>query len=245
MKGILSRPAFRKALVEARARNSSGAHPFSNAWASGELTRAELGFWAIQHHYYIEHIPQQFGHFFCRLPDLDARLLMLENLIGEEMPQQPAKRHPELMVKFARACGVPGARVREADELGLILPTTRAMRAWIYELVAFRHVVEGAAGIMLALEGQTPTLFPKYVAACTKLGFTADDLEFFHVHMEADVEHQRHGFEITYRYAATPELQRKAIAAVAASAAQRLAMLDGVWDAIRAQRAAPRSRRAA
>jgi pyrroloquinoline quinone (PQQ) biosynthesis protein C len=63
--------------------------------------------------------------------------------------------------------------------------------------------------------------------------------------MEADVEHQRHGFEITYRYASTPELQRKAIAAVAASAAQRLAMLDGIWNAIRAQPAESRSKRAA
>jgi pyrroloquinoline-quinone synthase len=210
----------------------SGGHQFSHAWANGELNRAQLGFWAVQHHYYIEHIPQQFGHFFCRLPDLDARLLMLENLVGEEMPGKPEKRHPELMVKFARACGVPAAKVRNADELGSIVPGARAMRSWIYELVAFRHIVEGAAGIMLALEGQTPVLFPKYVAACKKLGFSNDDLEFFYVHMEADVEHQRHGFDITYRYASTPELQKKAIAAVSSSATQRLAMLDSIWAAL-------------
>lgn len=245
MTRMMSKREFNAALIEARNRHSSRGHAFSVAWANGELGRSQLGFWAVQHYYYIEHIPQQFGHFFCRLPDLDGRRLTLENLIGEEMPGQPGKRHPDLMVKFAKACGVPPTRTRNADELGLILPTTRAMRAWIYELVAFRHVVEGAAGIMLALEGQTPTLFPKYVAACKKLGFSDDDLEFFYVHMEADVEHQRHGLEITYRYASTPELQRKAIAAVAASASQRLAMLDGVWHALRAQADAARRKRAA
>jgi len=233
MANLLSKIEFTQALSDARASRHSGLHPFSKAWAAGELSIDQLGFWAIQHHYYIDHIPQQFGHFFCRLPDLDARLLMLENLVGEEMPDQPGKRHPELMAKFAQACGVSRERVLNADEDGVILPGTRAMRAWIYELVGFRHVVEGAAGIMLALEGQTPTLFPQYVEACKKMGLNDDDLEFFHVHMEADVEHQKHGLEITYRYASTPELQRKAIAAVAASSSQRLAMLDGVWEALK------------
>lgn len=233
MAKLMTKREFTEALSAARVKRHSGLHPFSQAWAAGELSKAQLGFWAVQHHYYIEQIPQQFAHFFCRLPDLDARLLMLENLIGEEMPGQPGKRHPELMVQFARACGVSRERVLKADERGDILPSTRAMRAWIYELVAFRHPVEGAAGIMLALEGQTPTLFPQYVGACKKMGMSDEELEFFYVHMEADVEHQRHGLEITYRYASTPELQGKAVAAVAASSAQRLAMLDGVWEALR------------
>ena len=81
---LMSKKEFTAALRNARASRHSGLHPFSQAWAAGELSKAQLGFWAVQHHYYIEQIPQQFAHFFCRLPDLDARLLMLENLIGEE-----------------------------------------------------------------------------------------------------------------------------------------------------------------
>lgn len=233
MTKLMSKNEFRAALVRARQVRHSGLHPFSEAVAAGSYSRGQLGFWAMQHHYYIEMIPQQFGHFFCRLPDLDARLLMLENLVGEEMPGQPDKRHPELMIKFARACGVSATRVRNAEANGEILPTTRAMRSWIYELVAFRHIAEGAAGIMLALEGQTPTLFPKYVKALRSMGFSDDELEFFYVHMEADVEHQKHGFEITYRYCDSPALQTRALAAVASSANQRLAMLDGIYAALR------------
>ncbi|MGE4334909.1 MAG: TenA family transcriptional regulator [Pigmentiphaga sp.] len=232
MSALLNKDEFYNALIQARTAHGSTRHPFSQAWSEGRLRREQLGFWATQHYYYIEHIPQQFGHFFCRLPDLDARHLMLENLIGEEMPDSPGKRHPDLMVKFAMACGIAEDDVRQADVRGGILPGTRAMRSWIYELVAFRQYVEGAAGIMLALEGQTPDLFASYVKACKGLGFSDDDLEFFYVHMEADVEHQAHGFEITHRYASTPALQQLAIAAVRASAAQRYAMLDGIWNAL-------------
>lgn len=242
MTRLMTKSEFRKALVQARQVRHSGLHPFSEAVAAGAYSRGQLGFWAMQHHYYIEMIPQQFGHFFCRLPDLDARLLMLENLVGEEMPGEPGKRHPELMVKFARACGVAAHRVRHAEAHGDILPSTRAMRSWIYELVAFRHIAEGAAGIMLALEGQTPTLFPKYVKAFKAMGFSDDELEFFYVHMEADVEHQKHGFDITYRYCDSSALQQQALSAVSASASQRLAMLDGIYTALASNRWKQRGR---
>ena len=232
MEKLMTRQAFSKALLAARTQRHSGAHPFSLAWADGKLTRAQLGFWAVQHYYYIEQIPQQFGHLFCRLPDLDARHHMLENLIGEEVPDKQGKRHPDLLLKFAQACGVSPRRVSEAADRGDILPGTRAMRSWIYELVAFRELAEAAAGIMVALEGQTPTLYPRYVEACKAMGMNDDDLEFFHVHIENDTHHEGEGLQITYRYAHTPALQLKAVAAVAASARQRLAMLDGIWSAI-------------
>jgi len=241
----MPRKQFHDALVKARTVRHSGAHPFSAAWANGELGRQQLGFWAMQHYYYIVLIPQQFGHFFCRLPDLDARQHMLENLIGEEEPGKPGKRHPDLLLKFARACGVSAERTKNAEVRGEILPSTRAMRSWIYELVAFRELAEAAAGIMVALEGQTPTLFPKYVAACKKLGFSDDDLEFFQVHIDNDPSHEGEGLAITSRYATTPELQARAVAAVSASAAQRLAMLDGIWAAIQTGAGARTTRKAA
>jgi len=223
---------FHHALIAARAPRHGGGHPFSAAWANGELGRAQLGFWATQHYYYIDTVPQQFGHLFCRLPDLDARHHLLENLLGEEMPGRAGKRHPELLLKFAQACGRPREAVMRADESNEVLPSTRAMRAWIYELVAFRHLAEAAGAIMVALEGQLPTLYPRYVAAMRQLGFSDDDLEFFLVHIEGDTRHASVGLEITTRYATTPDLQRKAIAAVAASAGMRWAMLDGIHAAL-------------
>jgi pyrroloquinoline-quinone synthase len=229
---LLAQKEFYAALENARLPRHGGGHPFSNAWASGELSRTQLGEWAIQHFYYIDPVPQQFALLYSRLPDLDARQHLLENLLGEEMPQSPERRHPDLLRKFARACGISDERILGAEDRGEILPTTRAMRAWVWELVTVRTIAEACAGIMVALEGQLPTLYPKYVEQMRRMGYSDDDMEFFHVHIVGDIEHAHVGLELTHRYATTPELQSKAIAAVAASAQIRYSMLDGIHSSI-------------
>jgi pyrroloquinoline quinone (PQQ) biosynthesis protein C len=70
------------------------------------------------------------------------------------------------------------------------------------------------------------------------MGFTDDDMEFFHVHIEGDTEHAHVGLELTARYAMTPELQARAIAAVRASAEMRYSMLDGIHAALVTRKAA-------
>jgi pyrroloquinoline-quinone synthase len=232
MSDIMSRQDLFAALEAARQPRHGGGHPFSRAWAAGELSREQLGQWAIQHFYYIDAVPQQFAALYARLPDLDARQHLLENLLGEEMPGEPGRRHPDLCARFARACGVPQEMLLSAEESGQILPTTRAMRSWVWELATVRSLGEACAGIMVALEGQLPTLYPKYVEAMQKMGFSDNDLEFFHVHITGDVEHAHVGLELTHRYATTADLQRRAIAAVHASAQVRYSMLNGIHDAI-------------
>ncbi len=221
--------AFQAALEAARQPRHSGLHPFTAAWVEGQLTREQLGRWAVQHYYYIEPIAQQFALLFARLPDLDARQFLLENLLGEEDPQG---RHPDLLLRFAAACGVDSEQAKTAELSGEILPGTRAMRAWIWELVSVRTFAEAAAGIMVGLEGQLPTLYPMYVKTLKAMGFSDDELQFFYVHIEGDTEHARIGLEIAERYAPTPELQAKAIGAVRASGQLRWAFLSGMHKAI-------------
>lgn len=232
MSQLMSKDAFYKALEDARQPKHGGGHPFSMAWAEGKLSREQIGRWAVQHYYYIAPIPQQFAALYARLPDLDARQHMLENLLGEEMPETPEKRHPDLLIKFAQACGFTREQVTDAEIHDQVLPTTRAMRAWIWELSSIRHIAESAAGIMVALEGQLPTLYPKYVEAMRKMGFSEDDMEFFHVHIEGDEEHADVGLELCHRYATTPELQQSSIATVKASAALRWSMLEGIHNVV-------------
>lgn len=220
---------FQKRLEAARRPTHSGMHPFSQAWIEGRLTREQLGRWATQHYYYIEPIAQQFALLYSRLPDLDARQFLLENLIGEE---DPKGRHPDLLLRFAEACGLDRERVKTAELRGEILPTSRAMRCWIWELVSVRSFAEAAAGIMVGLEGQLPTLYPKYVERLRQMGFSDEDLQFFHVHIEGDVEHAHVGLEISERYATSPELQDRAIAAVRASGQMRWSFLSGMHQSI-------------
>ncbi len=232
MTNKLPREEFYKALEDARTVRHGGRHPFSAAWAAGKLSREQLGKWAIQHFYYIDPIPQQFAALFARLPDLEARQHLLENLLGEEMPHAPEKRHPELLIKFANACGVSREECLNAEPDGKILPTTLAMRSWIWELSTIRPLAQASSGIMVALEGQLPTLYPDYVKAMRQMGFSEDDLEFFHVHIEGDEEHADVGLRLAYDYSDTAHMQRLAISAVGSSASLRYAMLDGIYASV-------------
>ena len=73
MSRLMPRDEFYKALEDARTPKHGGGHPFSRAWADGQLDRKQIGYWAMQHYYYISPIPQQFAALYARLPDLDAR----------------------------------------------------------------------------------------------------------------------------------------------------------------------------
>jgi pyrroloquinoline quinone (PQQ) biosynthesis protein C len=65
-----------------------------------------------------------------------------------------------------------------------------------------------------------------------KMGFSEDDMEFFHVHIEGDTEHAHVGLELTDRYAVSAELQARALAAVHGSAELRYSMLDGIYHRV-------------
>src|SRR5690606_8102992 len=121
-------------------------------------------------------IPAQFAALYSRMPDAEGRELIMENLVGEEPPHAPEKSHPRLLLKFASACGLSDEDVAAAERRGEILPSTRAMRAWIWELSTIRPMHEACAGIMVALEGQLPTLYPGYIIAMRKMGFSDDEL---------------------------------------------------------------------
>lgn len=235
---MLEEKQFYAALEAARKPKGSGQHPFSQLWASGGLSREQLGRWAIQHYYYISVIPQQFAALYARMPDPVGRHLLIENLVGEEMPEQPEKSHPNLLLKFAKACGLDAETVEGAEERGEILPGTRAMRAWIWELSTLRSMHEACSGIMVALEGQLPTLYPTYIAAMEKMGFTEDELEFFHIHVENDVEHAEVGLQLCHRFADNESKQRMAIEAVKGSAALRYQMLSEIYDSLQVRQAA-------
>lgn len=229
---MLEKTAFFTALEDARKPRGSGKHPFSLAWSEGRLSRAQLGQWAVQHYYYISTIPPQFAALYARMPDEEGRELLMENLVGEEPPHAPDKSHPRLLLKFARACGLTNEDVTGAEARGEILPATRAMRAWIWELATIRPMHESCAGIMVALEGQLPTLYPGYISAMEKMGFTEDELEFFHIHVENDEEHAAVGLELCNRFADTPQKQQMAIQAVRGSAGLRYNMLSEIREAI-------------
>ena len=235
---MLERKEFFKLLEDSRIVKGSIGHEFSRQWMDGKLSREQLGLWAIQHYYYISAIPAQFAALYARMPDEDGQELLMENLVGEVMPDAPETSHPNLLLRFARASGIDDDTCKNAERDGKILAGTRAMRSWIWDLASVRPLHEACGGIMVALEGQLPTMFPKYIAAMEKMGYADDDLEFFHVHVENDVEHAAVGLELCYRYATNEDKQKMVAQVVAGSVAMRYQMLDDILDAVVYKKAA-------
>src|SRR3546814_19048869 len=102
------------------------------------------------------------------MPDATGRHLLIENLVGEEMPEQPAKSHPNLLLKFAKACVLDADAVEAAEEHGQILPGTRAIRARSCEMSTLRYMHEAWSAILGAHEGQLRTPAPTYIARLEK-----------------------------------------------------------------------------
>jgi pyrroloquinoline-quinone synthase len=214
---------FRKQLEASVNARHSRLNPFTEKWVKGELTRAQLGAWAAQHHQYVSQFPRWCAAVYAECPYGDARDFLLENIIEEES----GTKHVDLLIRFAEACGVSRAEVESTIQL----PTTRALTAWCYEM-AHKPFTEAAAGLLVGLESQVPGIYRRNLPPLKPLyGFTDREIEFFAVHIEADEIHGERGYEIVETYSTTPEMRRAAVDAVRQATEMRWQYMTGLHRA--------------
>jgi len=158
-------------------------HPFYQAWSHGAVEMDTLRAYAGQYYQFERSFPKYVAAAYARLDDPAGRRALLGNLIDEE-GRDPT--HPELWLRFAEGLGMARADVERAKRL----PATRRLLA-TYE----RHAVRGTAGSALGALYAYESIFPEVAAEKARglakfYGVTGERaLEFFRVHMAADVEH--------------------------------------------------------
>ncbi len=157
------------------------------------------------------------AEFAVSAPDPQARLLILENLMEEEgiylhtsrgLVVRPEARHTALALKFLEACG------GKARPLNGETYTTAQAKAFLDE----GRWLEAVAFLLI---GQELTFAPrsnKLYTAFLKNGFAEDDIVFYAIHGQADLEHGRQALEMVTARADTVELQHGVIAAARAGA---------------------------
>src|SRR5579872_4368520 len=218
---------FRTRLEETVSNRHSKQHPFSKAWADGELTRPQFGEWVRQHYHYVGHFSEWLGTMFGKCEQQDVRDFLLQNMWEEELA---ATRHTELLLRFGEACGMPREEVIEAEQRGTILPTTEAFAAWCNMCAHTMSVWEAAAALIVGLESQTPGIYQRQTPVLEeKYKFQEDDLEFFYIHITSDAVHGERGYQIVERMADTPEKQDRALYLVRRAAQMRWLYMDGVY----------------
>ena len=214
---------FREEMENAIKGKHSQMHPFTERWVKGELTRPMLGFWAAQHYHYVGKFSRWLGAVLSECPYEDVRDFLLENMWEEEM----GTRHTDMLIHFAESCGTSRDQVINAE----VLPTTLALTSWCYQK-SRGPFVEAAAGLLVGLESQVPAIYKRNTPPLReKYGFTADEVEFFTVHITADEDHAERGFQIIERYATTPEQHDAVLKTIREATQMRWLYMSGIHEA--------------
>jgi pyrroloquinoline-quinone synthase len=165
-------------------------HPFYKVWTEGKLSQEALREYAKQYYQFVYHFPTFISAIHSNAPTLSDRQRLLGNLMDEELGE---KNHPQLWLQFCDALNVPTEKVKAA----LPLPETEELNRTFRTLCQKKSFAEGVAALY-AYESQIPAVSDEKIQTLAKFyGISKpEEIEFFTVHREADIEHSRISQEI-------------------------------------------------
>ncbi|WP_375793780.1 CADD family putative folate metabolism protein [Chlamydia sp. 12-01] len=165
-------------------------HTFYMKWSKGELTKEQLKAYAKDYYLHIKAFPRYLSAVHSRCDNLEARKLLLDNLMDEETGYP---NHIDLWKNFAYALGVT------EEELESHVPSAAAQK----KVDTFLRWCTGdslSAGVsaLYTYESQIPTVAETKISGLKQyFGFTApEDYEYFTVHQDVDVRHAREEREL-------------------------------------------------
>ena len=230
----MSQGGFHQALRDAVEQRHSKAHPFSEAWVSGGLNRQILGEWVKQHYHYVSHFPQWCGSIYAHSDDAATNAFLVENIMEEEGHVAeggfPAAKHVNLLLDFGEACGKSRQEIQEAQKNGELMAGLLGLQSWC-TVQSLKPTHVAVAGLLVGLESQVPQIYKRTTPPLTKkYGFTDDEILFFRLHIVADTEHGRRGYEIVERLADSDEKKTACLRAVREATLMRRLYLDALYD---------------
>jgi pyrroloquinoline-quinone synthase len=196
-------------------------HELYQYWNEGKLTKETLKEYAKQYFHHVENFPRCLSAMHSLCDSVEARKIILENLVDEESANS---NHPELWLDFAKGLGVE----REA------VKTTIPNKFTKHLLDTFknnsRSSYEEGIGSLYAHEWQ----YSK-IAETKKMGLekfyamtSEEELKFFTVHSDVDVWHAQ---QLTTLLDKLPVGKREKVRQGAVNAAQALwGFLDGILE---------------
>jgi len=203
-------------------------HPFYQAWASGQLTRADLQAYAEDYYHHVEAFPTYLAELGIRLEDSELRRAILANMadekgMGDGCGEQSAA-HSELWLDFAEGMGA------RRDRLGYTpLPEVTALTKFFHR-VASEGSAEEALAAFYAYESQVPRVAKEKARGLQEM-YGADErtTAYFTLHTTADVFHSRvWRQQLAKRLETHPEAAEKALTAGENAAKALWKALDGI-----------------
>lgn len=176
-------------------------HPYYHAWSKGELSRENLQYYAIQYYNQVKSFPRFISRVHTKCPEIDARKVLLENLVDEEIH---GTDHPALWMQFAEGMGANRQHVLN----DMPIPETDYMVNKFYEL-AERDWRDGLCALY-AYECQVPEVSASKIEGLKKFYGISDarTLEFFTAHQAYDVEHAAQVASLIEKYVDTDRAEQ-------------------------------------
>lgn len=198
------------------------AHPFYQAWSTGQLSRDDLREYAAGYYPHVAAFPTYLSALHSRLPDGDLRRAVLRNLAEEEIVG-PA--HSELWLDFAEGMGGQRQQVRQREPLDEVKELVNVFRSF-----AQQAGIAECLAALYAYESQVPR-----IAEAKRRGleqhYAADarTVAYFRLHRTADLRHAEVWRRLLFE--AVQENRGSAPAAIAAAERACAALwraLDGI-----------------
>ena len=215
---------FLRLLEKNMKKKSLLSHPFYRMWGDGSLPRSALEEYARQYYHLTDNFPRFVASVYKNCTDSKIRRKILDNLTEEEAGNN-TEPHAILWLQFCRALGI---KSKDAIKSKKFKKTGALLKE--FESLTSNGFLSGAA-CLLAYEMQLPDIskskkegLMRHYDLKNKKG-----LEFFDVHMEADIRHSKVWKDILAKHAAGSKA-KKIMKSFDKSLSAQWSFLDGILE---------------
>ncbi len=228
MSVVLSAPAFLTALRRDIETHEGVNHLFLNRCATSPFSREDYRVFGENHYPLVCVFTNYLERLLVRAPTSDAKLWLAKVLVDEYGEGSAGEDHATLYAHFLSACGsdVPALTAGKVPSPAL---------AFIREhrrIVTEEPFLVGLGAVGPGHEWAIPQMFDAVIPGLKRAGFTPQEIHYFTLHVEQDVDHGAWLEEALARFGTTAEAQAQIRRGAMLSLEARSRFWSGVQRAV-------------
>lgn len=203
-------------------------HPLLGRVAHVPFVRQDYRILGLQHYPLVGCFTTYLELLLLAAPDSDAKQWIAKVLVDEYGEGSDGKDHAELYREFLRATGV-------AEHEELTIPLHVAVTGFIAEHLRIcreEPFLVGLGALGPGHEWSIPKMFDPIIRGLRRARFSEDEIQYFTLHVEQDLDHGSWLEEALVLYAQTPKSQAQIHRGAMLSLAARVRFWSGVQDKI-------------
>jgi len=224
---LLSPDELEAALRDIGARRYHNLHPFHQLLHDGKLNKDQVRAWALNRYYYQAMIPVKDAVVLARMQEAELRRIWRQRIVDHD-GDGPGDGGIERWLKLAEGVGFERDYVLSTK--GILTATKFSVDAYVH-FVSEKPLMEAIASSLT--EMFSPTIISERVSGMLKNYdfITKDTLAYFEKRLTQAPRDADFALDYVKRHATTPDLQRKAMAALTFKCTVLWTQLDALYFA--------------